>query len=129
MPTETDLSELIKNMSPKLNPGEYVFSSIKNTDKISRSDTVCEFKEKEGITIVIEKSRADALGLAYDFVASWITLEVHSSLEAIGLTAVFSSELAKNNISCNVIAGYHHDHIFVDKVDGKRAVEVLKAMG
>ena len=85
-------------------------------------------KEDEGTTIIIEKSKADQLSLKYDFVASWITLIVHSSLSAVGLTAAFSTELAKNNISCNVIAGYYHDHIFVDKRDGVKAMKILESM-
>lgn len=123
-----DLKELIKNMEPVLNEGEYVFSTVKNLDDIPREVTICEIKEKEGITLILSKQDAERLGLAFTFIASWITLNVHSALEAVGLTAAFASALSKNDISCNVIAGYFHDHIFVNVKDGEQALYVLQQL-
>jgi len=122
-----NLRKLIKEMKPTLNAGEYVFTTLSNVDVVSRSETIFEFKEKEGTTIVLEKSKADELDIPYQFIASWITLRIHSSLDAVGLTAAFSRELAKHNISSNVVAGFYHDHIFVDKKDGEETIKVLTA--
>jgi hypothetical protein len=122
---ESDLNKLIKGLSPKLNDGEYVFTSIKNIELLNTSEVICTLKEKEGLTLILERSRADQLGLKYNFIASWITLEVHSSLNAVGLTSLFTTELADNAISCNVIAGYYHDHIFVSTKDSLKTLEIL----
>ncbi|AXT20838.1 ACT domain-containing protein [Flavobacteriaceae bacterium AU392] len=126
MKRELNLKMMIKSMKPKLNRGTYIFTTLKTIDHIDRSDIICEFKEEEGITLIIQKEKADELNLKYEFVASWITLTVHSSLNAIGLTAEFSRELTKHQISCNVIAGYYHDHIFVNVKDKNKAIEVLE---
>ena len=124
----SNLEEILKNMTPTLNDGEYVFVSVQNLDKIPMNDSICHFKEKEGVTIIIEKSKAEKLELKYDYTAAWITLNVHSSLNAVGLTAVFSQKLANHGLSCNVVAGFYHDHIFVESHDAEKAIEVLKGI-
>ena len=124
----TNLAELLKSMTPKLNEGSYVFITEQEPISIDRAAILCEFKEAEGTTLVLEKNKADQLKLKYDYVAAWITLTIHSSLDAVGLTAAFSNELTKHNISCNVIAAYYHDHIFVAQNDAQKAIEVLSAL-
>ena len=125
---ETALEKLIANMEPVLNEGEYVFATVVDIESIPRKITICEIKEKEGVTVIVSKQDAEVLDLPFEYIASWITLNIHSSLEAVGLTAAFSTALGKNNISCNVIAGYYHDHIFVDKKDKEKAMNVLLDM-
>jgi hypothetical protein len=68
------------------------------------------------------------MNLAYSFVSAWITLTVHSSLESVGLTAAFSTALANKGISCNVVAAYYHDHIFVNLKDAPGAMQVLESI-
>ncbi|WP_111707632.1 ACT domain-containing protein [Lutibacter citreus] len=125
MSGEKNLEALLKSMKPKHNVGEFVFCKTDNLGEINLSQIIMTFKEEESITIIAEKNVADKLNLDYSFVASWITLTVHSSLEAVGLTAAFSNALSKNGISCNVVAAYYHDHIFVDKKDTDKAMEIL----
>lgn len=125
MEGERNLDILLKSMKPKLNAGDYVFCSVKDLVGLSLSDCIMTFKEEEGLTLILTKEIADSYGLAYSFVSSWLTLTVHSSLEAVGLTAAFSKALAEEGISCNVVAAYFHDHIFVNKLDANRALEIL----
>lgn len=128
MPGEKNLEVLLKSMKPGLNPGEYVFCTIRNFDTISISECLMTFKEPEGITVILKKEIADAYKLEYSYIANWITLTVHSSLDAVGLTAAFSQALANENISCNVVAGYYHDHIFISKTESKKAMEILQKL-
>ena len=125
---EKSIKTLLRGMSPELNVGEYVFCSITNLSLIQNEAVLGRFYEKEGVTVILERARADALGLQYEYVAAWITLTIHSALDAVGLTAAFSTALSDAGISCNVIAAYYHDHIFVGRDDAQRAMEVLKAL-
>ncbi len=128
MPGETNLDKLLKTMKPQLNEGEFVFCVVQHISQAGIDSIIFFFKEMEGYTIVLKKEKADDLKLDYSFVASWITLTVHSALDAVGLTAAFSSALAESNISCNVVAGYYHDHIFVDTKDAEKAMDVLNKL-
>lgn len=125
MAGEKELNQLLKSLKPTHNPGEFVFCTLKDLTAINVNDTVLLFKEAEGYTIILEKEKADSLKLHYSFISSWITLTVHSSLEAVGLTAAFSNALSAAGVSCNVVAAYYHDHIFVSTADAKKAMEIL----
>jgi len=125
MTGETNLDTILKTMKPKLNMGAFVFCSVKDLTLVNLNETVLFFKEEEGCTIIVKKELADTLKLDYSFICSWITLTVHSSLEAIGLTAAFSKALADNSIACNVVAAFYHDHIFVPIHDTEKAITVL----
>jgi uncharacterized protein len=126
MPGEKDLTTLLKTMRPTLNDGDYVFCVLPELGAIPLEAALMLFKEAEGYTIILTRESADQYQLAYSFVASWITLSVHSDLEAVGLTAAFANALADGAVSCNVVAAFYHDHIFVDKKDAGKAMEILE---
>jgi hypothetical protein len=128
MTGEKDLGKLLRTMKPELHPGDYVFCLVEDLNTVPLAEAVLMFRENEGITVIVSKELADTLGLRYSFVAAWITLTVHSSLEAVGLTAAFSRALAENGISCNVVAAFYHDHLFVQRKDTAKAMEVLNGL-
>lgn len=115
MSGKTKLSELLSQMNPQLNEENYIFVSISEDYAIKLSDVISLVKEKEETTLILRKNKANELQLPYEYIALWITLNVYSSLEAVGLTAAVSNALTKNNISCNVLTAYYHDHLFVDR--------------
>ena len=128
MAGETSLALLLRDMRPHLNTGEYVFCCVANASLLQDATVLGSFQEQEGLTVILAREQADTLGLLYDYVAAWITLTVHSDLAAVGLTAAFASALGNAGISCNVIAGYHHDHLFVAHAEAERAVGVLQQL-
>ena len=125
---ENELSVLLRNMEPVLQKGEYVFCTVEDVEKLDMADILFYFREKEGITVVVRKEYADKKRLSYSYVSALITLSIHSNLEAVGLTAAFSNALAKEGISCNVVAAYYHDHIFIADSDADLAMKVLQKL-
>lgn len=128
MAGETDINALLKNMTPRLNVGEYVFCLVDKIPAVNLPDMIGFFREEEGYTLILNKETADRLDLNYSYIAAWITLTIHSSLEAVGLTAAFSTALAKHLISCNVVAGFYHDHLFVALHDAQKAIDILREL-
>ncbi len=123
----TDLDILLKSMSPELIEGDYVFCTVEGglADYV-HLNPMATFREKEGLTLVLTEEVATQAQLSFDGVFSMITLSVHSSLEAVGLTAAFATKLGSYGISANVIAGYYHDHIFVQKHKADQAMRALR---
>ncbi|MFW0757431.1 ACT domain-containing protein [Pseudomonas sp. H11T01] len=128
MAGETSLATLLRSMSPHLNDGEYVFCTIRDGHPPKDCEVIGSFREQEGLTVILERGQAEKAGFSFDYVAAWITLNVHSALQAVGLTAAFASALGQAGISCNVIAGYYHDHLFVGQADAERAMTVLRQL-
>ncbi|HAS6111345.1 TPA: ACT domain-containing protein [Vibrio vulnificus] len=122
----TDLQHLLQSMSPQLVEGDYVFCTVDGPLKdYLHLDPIATFREQEGLTLVLEAQQAEQAGLTTDSRFCLITLTVHSSLEAVGLTAAFANKLASYGISANVIAGYYHDHIFVPQGKAHEAMSAL----
>jgi uncharacterized protein len=116
------------DLRPSLYPDPYVFAQVPEVPPgISGGPgPFAVIREDEGITLVLTQAQADRLGLPYGYVAARITLTVGSDLAAIGLTAEVSRVLAQAGISCNVVAGLAHDHLFVDLARGREALRLLE---
>ncbi|MFG3346002.1 ACT domain-containing protein [Streptomyces sp. NPDC048018] len=127
MTAERDLTRLLAGMRPELRPGRYVFTTVDGPVPAGLAPVVT-VAETEGLTMVVRQEDADAASLAYDYVAGWITLRVHSALDAVGLTAAVAGALADAGLSCNVVAGFHHDHLFVEHARAEEALGVLAAL-
>lgn len=127
MSGEKDLQTLLKSMKPEHKSGDYVFCKVEKLENLNLDEIAMIFREDEAITLILKKETADKLNLEYSVVMSWITLSVHSSLEAVGLTAAFSKALSDHEISCNVVAAFHHDHIFVNKKDITQSMKILNS--
>jgi hypothetical protein len=124
--SSSKLPALLKNLSPRLNAGEFVFLTTK--EKLpAMMHPLAAFHEWEGESVVLRVEQAETIGLKHDGnTYAWITLGVLSPLDSVGLTAAVTTALAAEGIPCNVIAAFHHDHLFVPYGDGKRALKILK---
>ncbi|EFO29282.1 transporter [Roseibium sp. TrichSKD4] len=128
MAGETNLQKLISGMRPELDAQPYVFCTFEKTSMadLAAHDPVGLFREAEGLTAILTPKAAEALGQTGLPQFKRITLQIHSALEAVGLTAAFSTALGEAGISANVIAGYYHDHIFIAETDADKAIQVLE---
>jgi hypothetical protein len=127
MSGETNLKTILNSLSPVLLEDRFVFCTFPRGSYGDFAETCPKayIMENEGLTLVLDKAVADSHGFDYNGEFSCISLQVHSSLNSVGLTATLSGVLAAHQISVNMIAGYHHDHLFVPKASAGRALELL----
>lgn len=130
MAAVTDLATLLATMDPVLQEGEFAFCTLSEEAFAANQplQPLGLFREAEGVTVILPVEVARERRLAIGTPMRWVTLNVHSALEAVGLTAAFAVALTREGISANVVAGYYHDHIFVPAADAERAVAALKAL-
>lgn len=127
MAGEKNLENLLRSMSPALIEGDYVFCTLKNSNygDYAEARPIASFIESEGLSLVLLKDDAESFGLSYEGVFRCITLGIHSSLEAVGLTAAVAGKLADHGIAANVIAAYFHDHVFIQSEFADQAIGIL----
>lgn len=127
MSGETDLDRLLSGLDPELHEGVYVFATL--PEDVPGLNPVMTFTETEGLTAILRAEEADRAGVPSVSPSAWITLRVHSSLEAVGMMAAIAAALTEAGISCNAVSAYHHDHLFVPWPRARDAVAVLRTLG
>jgi hypothetical protein len=124
----TDLDELLRSLEPRLNPGVYVFVSLPAGQPFEPATAVAFIRETAGVSVVMDAAAAAAAGFTVAQTYAWISLSVHSDLQAIGLTAALARVLAAARIGCNVVAGARHDHLFVPAQQAQAAMLELRSL-
>ncbi len=124
----SNLTTLLRSMEPQLHTGVYAYCVAPFGADLSALSPVATVAEAEGLTLILPEAQAVQAGFTVLFRAAWITLTVHSDLQAVGLTAAFATALGQAGISCNVVAGAYHDHIFVPVEQAQPALAALKAL-
>lgn len=125
MAAVSDLALLLRAMEPALHDGVYVYATVPADHDLAGLPVIAMVREPEGVTVVVAEADAERARLPVVFRAAWISLTVHSDLQAVGLTAAFATALGDAGISCNVVAGVYHDHLFVPVERAADALGVL----
>ena len=131
MSGEKNLQQLLRNMKPVLLAPEYIFATFPEGKYGDGAHMlpIGAFMEEEGLTLIMTKESAEKNNTAFDNTYRCLSLQVHSSLDAVGLTAAMSRVLADAGISANVVAGYFHDHVFVPAEQADEAMALLNKLG
>jgi len=124
---------MLATLDVRQTPGRFAFVCLGDSPNFFTTDGWIDsvsavVREDEGWTVVCETAVAAAHGWAFDFEAAWLTVQVHSALEAVGLTAAISTALGQAGIPCNMLAGHFHDHLLVPHAEAGRAIDCLVAL-
>lgn len=121
---------MIAGMQPDLRPGTYVFCTTRDAAQAARArpSALATFAEDEGTSLVLPRGDAARLGFEAALPMACITLTVHSALEGVGLTAAVAAALGAEGIPCNMVAAYHHDHVFVPEGRAQDALAALRRL-
>ncbi|NML04981.1 ACT domain-containing protein [Sphingomonas sp. G-3-2-10] len=125
-----DTQAMIASMAPELRPGCFAFVGCGEDGDLAhafRDVAIAMFAEVEGPSFVVPIETAEAHGIEA-LAMRQITLTVHSALDGVGLTAAVAQALAAHGIACNMVAAFHHDHVFVPESRAEDALAVLKAL-
>jgi hypothetical protein len=129
MTGETDLRKLLASMSPELSPGVHVFVTLPVGGSVPEGlSPVMIFREHEGTTLILLEDEASAACLPSSFRSRMITLNIHSSLEAVGFLAAITTRLAAAGMGVNPVSGYFHDHLFVPADRADEAMSILRKL-
>jgi hypothetical protein len=129
MTGESDLPTLLRSMQPVLCPGVFVFVTLPSRQQPDDGlSPVMVFREREGTTLVVDQAAAQRAKLNAIFPCRMITLNVHSSLEAVGFLAAITTRLASANIGVNPVSAFHHDHLFVPADRAELAMRLLQEL-
>lgn len=130
MTGEDDLDVLCCRMSPSLHATSYVYCCVQAgaVPPHVLALALGTFQETEGMTLILPRDQARAAGLVFDAEWALVTLQVHSSLEAVGFIAAVSQALAQARVPCNVVSAYYHDHLLIPFSMREQAMQVLGAL-
>jgi uncharacterized protein len=118
-----DAAGMVRSMSPRLLSGVFVFRTVAGAEAARLlPEARAMVVEDEGLSLVLPGEADDPLAMRQ------ITLDVHSALDGVGLTAAVATALARAGIPCNMVAGHHHDHVFVPAGEAERALDVLRQL-
>ena len=125
MTGETNLQRLLASMQPELQDGEFVFCTGLSPDIVAELKPALQFREAEGVTVIVLSQEARRLNLRYQYPCRQITLTVNSSLNAVGFLAAITTALASCKISVNPVSAFYHDHLFVPTERADEALSIL----